>query len=188
MNLYALRWSSVWRVKLLVAALSSFCLLQAAPDPAKQADRRAKIAEEILGGTRKAESAVNELKSSQGISGVEAGKDADFSMAAMDVGHRLLVKGDGADALVFFRAAEAALDGLAAKTPDTSAGEKAFYLKSLAVMRGHYLGKAAQAKLDIEQAAKLLPSDEHIKHVKQSLAGEHGDVFKTSDKPTSPKG
>lgn len=143
---------------------------------------RSEVAEAIANGSEKGDTALGRLRAHPSPSGLKADRDADFALAAMDLGHRLLVKGQGREAVRFFRAAEESLSALAEKTPDAKPAQKAFYLKQLALLRGNYLNGANQAKQDIDKAAALQPDDQQITQVKQLIGKEHGDVFK--DAPT----
>src|SRR5690348_13269015 len=77
---------------------------------------RADLVTSIAEGKSSASTAVDQLKSVASPSGVSLDPDADFALAAIDIGQRLLVVQKPVEAEVFFRAADKSL------TPTTTSG------------------------------------------------------------------
>ena len=143
---------------------------------------RADMATAVSTNQETVESALQRLKDSGTASGLTVSRDADFAQAAFDVGLRLMAADKPAAAELFFRAAEPTLEQVANQTPVTQAREKAQYLQKLAMLRGKYLNKAAQARDNMDAAVQLQPDDKSMVEVRAQLARGHGDTFKATDK------
>lgn len=140
---------------------------------------RVEIAAAIVAGTQKPAAALARLRSLtfSGTRPIDAA--ADLSGSAMDVGNRLVAAGKHAEAELFFQAAEQSLVFVIKATPDTEPQTKAQHLQNLALIRGRFLNKASQAKLNIEQAIALQPKDESLRSTRAMLAREKADLFET---------
>jgi hypothetical protein len=131
---------------------------------------REELSAEVKNGETKPDDAVERLRSKRGASGLPIpADDADFAVAAIDIGHRLLLR-HPAEAEVFFRAAEAALDQEVKRTDDAQAKEKALYLQKLALIRSNYLNKSEQAQADMAAAVQLQPEDKYLGQFQKYLA------------------
>ena len=106
------------------------------------------------------------------------GGDFDFALGAKDVGLRLVPAGKLLAAGQFFQAAESSLIAALQNTPDTQARDRSEMLKHLAFIRGFYLGKVAQARVDIEQAIALQPENKNLQAVRNNLARGNAEIFK----------
>jgi len=131
----------------------------------------------IIQGTEKPAAAILRLQANSSPSGLKIDHDAELAFAAIDIGQRLIAAGKPIEAELFFRLAEKSLVIMTNKTPDTAASEKGQYLSHLALIRTHYLNNAAQAKLDLDAAQKLLPGDKYLDSLRSALGSQHGDVF-----------
>ena len=137
---------------------------------------RSAMALAISSEAEEAETALERLRGAQYPSGLRIGSDADFGYAALDVGQRLIVLNKMSEAAMFLEAAETALAQQVRETPDTQAGDKAQYLRNLALIRGNYLNKAAEAKEDIDAAIRLQPDDKHLKRFGSVLKSDKSDI------------
>ena len=123
---------------------------------------RTDLAAAVAGGSEKPEVALTRLQEQRAASGLDLDRDADFALAAIDVGQRLIALHKPAEAEKFFRSAEEALSGLVQRTADSEARAKAMYLDKLALIRHNFLGKREQARADLEAAIKLQPEDKYL--------------------------
>jgi hypothetical protein len=135
-------------------------------------------------GTEKPDSIIVRLKAHPSPSGLGIVHDADFAIAAIDIGQRLIAKGKYAEAEKFFQEAEAALVGLVAKTSDESARDKAMFLQHLALIRAEYLNKRVQAKEDIASAIRLQPDEKYFQGFRDYLAIDQGKPGTAAANPT----
>ncbi|MBP9913686.1 MAG: hypothetical protein KBF26_09795 [Opitutaceae bacterium] len=130
---------------------------------------RSAMADAIASGAETAEVALTRLRQTKSPSGLPLSADAGFAYAAIDVGHRLLLR-HPAEAELFFRAAETALDEEVKRTDDAKAKDKAQHLQKLAMIRGNYLNKTEQAQADMAAAVKLQPEDKYLGQFQRYLA------------------
>lgn len=141
---------------------------------------RVELAAGIVSGQENAAAALTRLHAAPAPSGLAVQADADFGFAAIDIGERLAAAAKFAEATLFFRDAEISLDRAVAATPDLRAGEKALYLRKLALIRGRYLQAAAQAKADLDRALALQPEDKALQHAREMLARTNAEYFKSA--------
>jgi hypothetical protein len=173
---------------LFLAAFAATALTLAAEESAAMKTMQAALkfrAEMAMAVGKNAEapqSALKRLRDSGAASGMAVGRDADLGYAALDVGHKLLAIGRPDAAEVFFRAAELAFEQVANRTPRAQAREKAQYLQKLALVRGNFLNKPAQAKADIDDAILLQPEDKSLEQSRRQLARGRGEQFKRTGK------
>lgn len=139
---------------------------------------RGQIASDVAAGKQTPVEAIKQLRSIRSPSGLNLAADADLGLAAIDIGQRLLLRYP-AEAEEFFRAAEAALDEEVKRTDDAKAKDKAQYLQKLAMIRGNYLNKPAQARADMAAAIKLQPEDEYLAQFQKVLAARTGQPDQT---------
>lgn len=172
----------------LLAALAASALTAAAQQPVSLETMKAALqfrADLVAAVGRDAEtpaSALQRLRDNGSASGLATARDVDLGYAALDVGHRLLALRRPDAAEVFFRAAEEGFELASNRTPRTLAREKAQYLEKLAVVRGNYLNKIAQAKADIDEAIQLQPNDKSLGESRSLLARGRGEQFKETGK------
>lgn len=150
--------------------------LQAALKLRESTARAVKEKTDTVGG------AIAKLKAHASPSGLKLDRDADFALAALDVGQRLVADGDPESAEPFFREAEKSLNAVIKKTADSTAREKAAFLQKRALVRSQFLGQAKEAKADLEAALALQPDDEGLKRAQARLRAEHGQLF-TDEQP-----
>jgi hypothetical protein len=139
---------------------------------------RENLAELVGGNEETTESALNRLRQAGTASGFAAGQAMDFSYASLDVGYRLLALRRPDAAEVFFRAAEDGFQLAVGQTSSAQAREKAEYLGKLAQIRGSFLNKIDQARLDIDEALRLLPGDKTLEELRRVLARGHSEQFR----------
>lgn len=142
---------------------------------------RVEMASAIIRKTETPAGALDRLRARAGASGLALAGEADFALAVLDVGHRLLASDRPEAAEVFFRAAEQAFATAARQTPDDQVREKVGFLQKLALVRGKYLNQAAQARADIDEAIRLQPEDPALRQVRSQLARGQGETFKSVD-------
>jgi len=118
---------------------------------------RADMADAVGRGTEKAEAALARLKQFERPMGHKADRDADFAFASLDIGQRLSGTGKSMAAEVFFKAAEVALETSLKKNPESEPSERAQLWQQLALIRSQFLGKATQAKADLDEALRSSP-------------------------------
>jgi hypothetical protein len=136
------------------------------------------LVEGLKSGTITVDSALARLKAGQAPTGLGFKREADLPLAIIDIGRRLLVAGKPAPAEQLFRAAEASLDGIIKKLPNTKAREKAQYLEKRAFIRSQYLNKIALAKADFDEAIRLQPDDRHLRQLRDALASGQPALLK----------
>lgn len=130
------------------------------------------------------EASLAKLKAHNSPAGLKIDRDAEFALAAIDVGQRLIASGEPEAAVKFFREAEKSLSQLIKKTPDSAAQTKAAYLQKLAFLRSRFLNRPKEAKADLDAALVLRPNDQQLKKEKERLVIEHGPSYSDN----SPKG
>jgi tetratricopeptide (TPR) repeat protein len=178
------------RIRILFAALLALGLhglLLAAPASDLQAltdavKLRSDMADNVVKGLETSDAAIGRLRTLDSPSGLKIGGDFDFALAAIDVGLRLIPAGKPVAAGQFFQEAESSLIAALKNTPDAQTRDRAELLKHLAFIRGFYLGNAAQARVDIEQAIALQPDNKHLQEVRNNLARGNAEIFKDQPK------
>lgn len=158
-----------------------FCLVASVAAQERPELSALKLREEVVGAVRAKrelpEAALAKLRSHTSPSGLKIDGDADFALAAIDVGQRLISEGNPEAAETFFREAAKALDFAIRKTPDTAAASKAMFLRKRAWVRSHFLGQPNDALRDLESALVLQPEDPQLLKARERLAKEHGPDF-----------
>ena len=124
---------------------------------------RADITARVAAGEIRPAVAFDQVRAAHAPSGLKMEAKADFALATLDIGQRLIVVGKPAEAEEFFRVAEQTLSQVLDQTPDTRAREKAMYLQHRALLRGNYLNKVEEARNDLKQAVILSPEDKNLK-------------------------
>lgn len=143
---------------------------------------RSDLASAVVSGDIKPEAAIEQLRAAVSPSDLKIDPDAGFAFAAIDVGQRLVAAGKPIEAEKFFLQAEASLDQLVKRTPDTQAKDKAMFLRKLSLIRGNFLNKRNQAKADIDRALTLQPEDKSLQKARDLLAGASGQELRTNPK------
>ncbi|MDI1336600.1 MAG: hypothetical protein PSU94_10525 [Lacunisphaera sp.] len=133
---------------------------------------RTDAAAAVAGGEIAPEIALNQLRAGNSLTGLKLDTEADFAVAALDVGRRLLVARKPVEAEAFFHAAEASLGLVIARTPDSAARDKAQYLEIRALIRTSYLNKLAEGKADLQDALKLAPGDKRLQQMRRLLPAD----------------
>lgn len=131
---------------------------------------RTALARAVIDGKQASADVLLQLKASSSPSGLEINADADFALAAIDVGQRLIAARRPAEAEPFFVAAEKALEIAIEKAPDSSAQEKVILLQKLALIRADFLNKMTEAKENLDQAITLQPEDKHLRRKSDLLS------------------
>jgi len=140
---------------------------------------RGDMATGIVNGSEKSAAALGRLHAQAAPSGlIQLDHDADFALAAIDVGQRLLAAGKADVAEDFFRAAEQALLLAINRIPDAKAQEKALYLQQLAHIRINYLNEGAVGSDNMDAAIGLQPNDANLKFMKSNLTRGRADPSK----------
>jgi hypothetical protein len=149
---------------------------QTASDTEKSLDDarrlRSDVAAAVTGGEVTPAIAINQLRAGNSRTGLKIDMEADFAVAALDVGRRLLGTRKPAEAEAFFRAAEETLGLLIARTPDKAARDKAQYLEIRSVIRTSYLNKLTEGKADLQDALKLAPDDKRRQQMLKLLPAD----------------
>ena len=159
---------------------------QTAPDLKPVTDAlkfRTDMAASVGSGAEASDAAVIRLKAQTAPSGLQIDPDADFAIAAVDIGQRLIAAGKPAGAAAFFQEAEKSLTLMIQKTPDKSALEKAQYFSMRANIRAQFLNEPAAAKTDIDAAISLQPNNAYFTQLRAVLASSRAEFFK--DPPTN---
>ncbi len=143
---------------------------------------REEMTNSILKGVEKPAQAMARLRAHDSPSGLKVDHEADFALAAIDVGQRLLSVGKATEAEVFFLAAEKSLVLAINKTKDSEAQGKALYLQQLSFIRANFLNEAAAAMDDIDAAIKLQPDDQQLKDRKAYQARDQAELVKARSK------
>ena len=143
---------------------------------------RADMTAAIVKGDEKPDKALARLQAHPSPSGLQVDRDADFALAAIDVGLRLLGADRAANAEQFFQAAEKALVKAIQKTKDEAAQEKALYLQQLSFIRANFLNEVEAASDDLDAALKLQPDDRHLQDRKKNLTRDKAEQLKNKPK------
>lgn len=115
------------------------------------------------------------LKASRNPSGLAIGREADFALAALDVGRRLAARGKKQTAELFFVEAEKFLTDAIATADAEKAPELVMLLQKRALIRARYLNLRVAAKADAERALKLQPESAYLKAFSLSLDNGHDE-------------
>ena len=132
----------------------------------------------IVAGADKSAEALVRLKAQASPSGLKIDADADFAIAAIDIGQRLIAAGKADEAEKFFQEAEKSLDQAMKKTPDSAARDKAQYLETLSFIRSQFLNNLTQARLDLDQAIALRPDDQKLRKTKDRLPIDPAEMLR----------
>ncbi|HYC71647.1 MAG TPA: hypothetical protein VEB66_10600 [Opitutaceae bacterium] len=132
----------------------------------------------VVAGAEKPADAIERLRAAEAPRGAP-GKDrqAEFAFAAVDVGHRLLSAGKPAEAEVFFSEAEKDFAQAIERVKNDDA-YRAMLLQAVAYIRVTYLGKAKEAKEDLDAARKLRPDDQALAARAEFLGNDKAEVFR----------
>lgn len=130
----------------------------------------------VAGQDETPQAAITRIREHASPNGIKIGPEADFALAAGDVGQRLIAKRDPAKAELFFIEAEKALNVAIEKTPDADASRKAMLLQERARLRGNYLNKRPGARADLDEAIRLQPENELLRHKRETLPRESSAV------------
>ena len=142
---------------------------------------RADMASSVKAGAETPAAALTRLNGQPSPLGLGLVHDAEYALAAIDIGTRL-VRTSPTQAEQFFGAAEKTLLAVIKTIPDSSAQEKAQYLQALAHIEGRYLNKPAAARLAFDQAINLWPSDPGLRAARQKMASEQAEYFQSKPK------
>lgn len=170
-----------YRIPQLMAALVALVLSAQAQTTSLEVMRAARnfrqeLALSVSQNLQSPGQALAMLRANKGASGRAAAAEDDFAYAALDVGYRLLAMERPAAAEEFFLVAEQGLMVVANRSNQPR--ERAEHLRQLALLRGRYLNKIAQAKADIEEAIRLQPEDPSLKETRALIARGRGEHFK----------
>jgi len=133
--------------------------------------RREAMVAEIGRGSLTASAAIERLKVDDSPTGFKPERNADFAFAALDLALRLVGSGQVSSAEPFFAEADKALTAALDAKPAPSAKDRAMLLQKRALIRANYLNQPAAAKADLEEAAKLQPDDDSVRHKLEMLPG-----------------
>ena len=176
------------KVRLLVClfattAIAALAQNKSETDPLAEAiTLRQDLTAAILKGDERPATAMARLRGHASPSGLKVDREADFALAAIDVGQRLLCVGKGTEAEQFFLAAEKSLILAIGNTKDKEAQEKALYLQQLAFIRANFLNETEAAFDDLESAIQLQPDDKQLRDMKQNFARDKAEFLKNKSK------
>jgi hypothetical protein len=144
-----------------------------APDTTKALTDALKLRVDMAGavtnGSEKPDAAIARLQASASPTGLKLEHDADFAMAAIDVGHRLVAMGKPTEAGQFFQKAESSLTAVLSRTLDTDVAGKVQYLANRAFIRAKFLNEPILAKKDLDAALLLKPDDCYLQSLRNEL-------------------
>ena len=168
---------------LATASVAAFAEDKSSSDPVSEVIAlREGMTAAIVKGDEKPAKALARLQAHPSPSGLKVDRDADFALAAIDVGLRLLGADKAADAEQFFQAAEKALLVAIKKTKDESAQEKALYLQQLSFIRANFLNEFEAAGADLDAAIKLQPGDDYLKTRKANHGRDQAERLRNKSK------
>lgn len=126
----------------------------------------------VYEGKTTAGDALSELRREAKPYGLGLDGTAEFALAAIDVGHRLLGRRRPKEAEPFFQAAESELGkALSTASVDRDVSVRVLLLRNRALLRASYLGKAAEAELDFSEAIRLQPANEALTRQRDAVLG-----------------
>ncbi len=174
-----------FRIPILAAVSATLALTSPAQTTSIEAmtaarSLRQELALAVSQSAQSSSKALALLRGNKGASGRAGSSDADFAYAALDVGYRLMALERPEAAEDFFRAAE--LSFAAELNRTAQARGRAELLHQLAILRGRFLGKIAQAKADMDEAVRLQPNDVGLREARAGLARGRGEFFKSNGK------
>jgi len=141
---------------------------------------RVALATVVSNGTRTPGWAIETLKEEAAPKGMGLSRNAEFALAAIDIGQRLVAARQPLLAATFFDEAEISLNAALAQTPDSRATEKAMLLSKRGLVRSRYLGKGLLAKADFAEAIRLRPNDKAIELQRDRLLSADGEVSRAA--------
>lgn len=142
------------------------------------AELRSDLAEVAARNGQRNQETLQKLKASRNPSGLAVGRDADFALAAIDVGQRLAAKGEMRTAEPFFLEAEKALTAAIGVADAKKAPDLVMLLQKRAMIRARYLNQRVAAKADAERALKLQPDSAYLKAFRISLDNDQDEQVK----------
>lgn len=142
---------------------------------------RAELVEAIRQGALSATVALDRLRVSRSPSGLNLDPDVEISLAALDVGRRLIAAGEATSAEPFFIEAERSLVRLVTSAPGQDTRSRAAHLHRLGVVRADYLGKTDLAAADFAEAIRLQPDDEYLQRSRDSHLNDLGSRRKSAE-------
>lgn len=147
----------------------------AAKDMLAAHEFRSELVADILAGRAKPQAALGKLRGRSNAMGLQFESQADFALAAMDIGHRLIAAGKPEEAELFFIEAEKSLGQAIDKLSNDDAKTKAMLLEQRAFIRTEFLNKSPEADVDLEKAATLQPEEKRLQRKRDLLpAGKTG--------------
>jgi hypothetical protein len=142
---------------------------------------REDMAQAVASGAEKPAAALLRLKTYPTPCGLGYPAEANFALAAIDIGQRLLALEKRAEAEEFFAAAELPLEA-ATKLEATPVEHRVQFLRELALVRADYLAKAKEAKADLEAAIALQPDDQSLQAARRLIASGNREFFRDQSK------
>lgn len=136
----------------------------------------------VSNGTRTPEWAIETLKEEAAPKGMGLSRNAEFALAAIDIGQRLMAARQPRFAATFFAEAEVSLNAALAQTPDSRTTEKAMLLSKRGLVRSRYLGKGLLAKADFAEALRLRPNDKAIELQRDRVLSADGEVSRAASR------
>jgi hypothetical protein len=130
---------------------------------------RGELAAAIVAGRLKTAEALTRLGEAPAPMGLGLDHEAEYALAAIDVGQRLIAGRKPAEAEPFFVEAEKSLGNVIQKTPDTAARDKATLFENRAFVRENFLNKTAGADADLAEAIALQPEDKQLQRRREML-------------------
>lgn len=147
---------------------------------------RADIANNTSDNNTEATRAIAALHATNNPSGLGIPADGNFAFAAIDVGRRLMVMHRRIAAEAFFHAAEASLNAVINRTPDSSPQDKAQYLEARALIRIEFLNQLADGRSDLDAALRLTPDNQRLRQLSRQISADPAATLKNHQE--QPKG
>ena len=168
---------TVRRFALIMLTLAPAILAEAQNTPAGRSlaeahQFRANLVAGMRGKTQSVNQALANLRAQSAATGLSLSPQADFAIAAIDVGVTLVAAGNSDLAEVFFQEADKSLSIAIQSTPDRSAAEKSMLLQQRAMIRNNYLNMRDEAMADLDAALALQSDDPTLKLRRDRLSGE----------------
>lgn len=139
---------------------------------------RGDLVKSIIDGEKDADASLERLRQHPKILGVKTDAEADFAVAAVEIGHRLIGSRKDKEAERFFRAADDSLSALIARSGQRKLHDLVQYLQIRASIRANFLNMPNEARADLDEAIKLSPEDKYLVQQRRLITADPAETLR----------